>query len=273
MSHRPLELPEYDGLSCLQVGGWDRFSSLRDNVADNIADRNGTYSENTAFYWVWKNRPSAQVGFFHYRRFLIPPRSTPWFLDNTDRSYADLLPQGRGNYASGYIIKPERMYAHLADQNTSLNDGFSELLKTSDVILPKHNQLPETGFIGQYAACHPLYPFFDLLGLMAREDRSLAKRAYEFFAFHPRAYWNNLFVMPWDGFAAYCDFLFYHFFRLEQRLQLPDNPYQKRVYAFLSERLLNFWIYENSLRIAEVDWCMTEDIKNTRESHQCPGVK
>lgn len=46
-----------------------KIASLRDEVGENISDRNRRYSEMTAFYWMWKNDKVADyLGICHYRR-------------------------------------------------------------------------------------------------------------------------------------------------------------------------------------------------------------
>lgn len=65
----------------LQVGaanGKERIASLADDIDDNISNRNGTYSELTGLYWMWKNRIKCDsnyldnyYGLSHYRRRLM----------------------------------------------------------------------------------------------------------------------------------------------------------------------------------------------------------
>jgi len=45
-----------------------RITEITDATGDNISVRNRTYSEMTAFYWLWKNASADYLGLCHYRR-------------------------------------------------------------------------------------------------------------------------------------------------------------------------------------------------------------
>ena len=54
-------------------------------------------------------------------------------------------------------------------------------------------------------------------------------------------------------FDQYCIWLFDILFELEKYVNLNElNDYQKRLYGFLSERLLNIWVRENKVIIKNV---------------------
>lgn len=61
------------------------FGYLRDDVGDNISDRNIQYSELTGLYWAWKNASEDLIGLCHYRRYFSKSifKSTQ-IIDKTD---------------------------------------------------------------------------------------------------------------------------------------------------------------------------------------------
>ncbi len=276
VSHKPVPMPQSSSLQLIQVGdAATDFSALRDNKGDHIAEKNGTYSELTAFYYIWKNRPSDIVGFSHYRRFLLPPSLQQIAEVSADRPFLDCQTEGdgRGNYASSRVMERDAMIG-LFDHSGDVEEGFSKLLENHAIVLPKRNELPRGDMIYQFATSHPSSSIFALLQLLSERDHYLGKAAYEYFSNAGHAHWNNLFITKWSVFDRYCEFLFDTLFELESRLNLPICSYQRRVFAFLSERLLNFWIWFNELSIAEVDWCVAEEISEHQlETHHSDPAK
>ena len=51
-----------------------------------------------------------------------------------------------------------------------------------------------------------------------------------------------MFVMKKDLYQKYCEWLFSILFESEKFIKISDNKYQKRVFGFLSERLLNIFV-------------------------------
>ena len=85
-----------------------------------------------------------------------------------------------------------------------------------------------------------------------------------FFASNRVSQYNMLFCRQ-ALYDDYCAWLFPILFRLEDQVDLTNaNIYQKRLYGFLSERLLNVWILHNRLSSKYLPVVSTE---YTRKDH------
>lgn len=77
IGHKPFGIPKSDVLVPVIAGAKNKDLSkfadnkfLRDDIGENISDKNSFYSELTAQYYVMKNIDVDYYGFFHYRRYL-----------------------------------------------------------------------------------------------------------------------------------------------------------------------------------------------------------
>ncbi len=262
VTHKKIDFPNVPHLQLIQVGSQsENFADFRDDLGDNIAHKNSSYSELTAFYYVWKNLPSPFVGFCHYRRYLIPPLLSPWIRKTAIKPYG-----------SGFLVSDAELFNQLTELNHQYQSSFTQALDNYDILLPHPNPLPPGGFIRQYFAYHPSAPFWKMLSILSAIDNNLGVRAHQFFLQSRQAYWHNLFITRWEIFEQYCQFLFGILFKLEQEVKLSKSPYQQRVLAFLSERLFNFWIWDKKLKIATSDWCILASSIKVREAHQYSAV-
>lgn len=76
VAHKPFGMPEGEALVPIHVGR--AVSRLKDEMAgmigddtgENISEKNPSYCEMTAHYWIWKNvHDTKYVGVCHYRRY------------------------------------------------------------------------------------------------------------------------------------------------------------------------------------------------------------
>lgn len=70
--HKPANAYKNDIYCPIHVGATlsnFKMNMLRDDIGDNISQKNPTYCELTAQYWGWKNLDCEYIGLCHYRRY------------------------------------------------------------------------------------------------------------------------------------------------------------------------------------------------------------
>lgn len=179
---------------------------LRDNIGDNISHKNQSYCELTAIYWVWKNTQSEYVGFSHYRRFFKGTFNTPNSGNILSKVEADYL-------MSKYdvVVSKERNYVIENVRNHYKNSHYIQDLDAAKTVLEK------------------FYPDYI--------------EAFEKILDGTKISLYNMMIMKRDVFEKYCEWLFDVLFKLEPMVDISDRSnYQKRVFGFIAERLLNVWL-------------------------------
>lgn len=70
----------------------------------------------------------------------------------------------------------------------------------------------------------------------------------------------NMFVMKRPWFDAYCQWLFSILFELEKRLDISDyDAYNRRVFGFVGEQLIDCWLETNRLSYTEMPVAFMEN--------------
>ncbi|MBN6064965.1 DUF4422 domain-containing protein [Aggregatibacter actinomycetemcomitans] len=192
---------------------------LSDNTQDNISNKNQSYCELTALYWAWKNNFFADmeyVGLVHYRRY---------FAGN------ELLLKGK---------------------RIASSEELAILLKDVDCLVPrKRNYYIETVY-SHYQHAHYIEDLKAVGQILANKYPDYLT-SFERVMQGKTLYLYNMFVIKRELFESYCHWLFTILFELEATLDVSNyNPYQKRVYGFLAERLFNVWLLKNEVRLKEV---------------------
>ena len=188
---------------------------IGDDGGENISEKNRAYCELTCLYWAWKNLDAEAVGLCHYRRYFA------------GRRFGD---------------KWERL---LTSQQADA------LLQKAPMVLPvKRNYFIETGY-SQYAHAHHEE---DLIVTRA----VLEERCPEYVAAFDRTLKRttghrfNMFIMRRDILDRYCSWLFDVLFAVEARLDISAySDYDRRVFGFLGERLLDVWVETNKVPYVE----------------------
>ena len=242
-AHKKYWMPEDDIYLPLHVGaaGKDDLGYTRDDSGDNISCKNPNYCELTGLYWAWKNLDADYIGLCHYRRYF------GCFCTQNDS------PDIKRRKISG-------------------KKDYENILSRFDVILPRRILLGRHDTVeAQYRQNHyqkdlctvrqviqDLYPA-DVLAF----DRVMKKHGLHCY---------NMFVMRKANFDEYCQWLFSILFESEKRIDISEyDSYQKRVFGFLAERLLDVWLFNRDLKIKEVPVVCLEEQESASRAGQIRG--
>ena len=197
---------------------------------DNISEKNPYYNELTAMYWAWKNLrrlyPDVKyVGLFHYRRFLAFHERK--FLAET-------------------IAKPE-------SEILKYHINPSEIIgMVSSGIIPVVNKMVfPYSIMFQYAQCH----FSDDYKVLREIIRSKFPDYYDAFIrvmeHSSKLFARNIFIMKYDDFVQYCEWLFAVLDAVDEKIPYVHygSPHQRRVPAFMAERLFNVYAAQHKLKL------------------------
>lgn len=216
-AHKPYWMPTDACYLPVQVGasGRESIGFQRDDEGDNISAKNPNYCELTGLFWAWKNLEAGYLGLVHYRR----------------------------HFATGLGGKKTRVAT--CEQ---IMDG----LQKTGIVLPKvRNYYIETNYT-QYVHAHHKEDLAITRDIIAeREPRKVWKHD----EIMNRTYGHrfNMFAMRRDLADAWCEWLFGVLLELEARLDISNySPYDARVFGFVSERLLDYWVESNDLSYVEM---------------------
>lgn len=167
-----------------------------------------------------------------------------WIWKNRRETYKGLVHYRRFFVKRGHILS---------------QDDISTLLANSDIILPPAEYLRESAW--EEFSLHSGH----------EQDLVLLRRAVETVddAYLPafdkvmagnRLHLFNMLITREELFDAYCTWLFAVLFELEKYVDMSGyTAYEKRLYGFLSERLLNVWVAHNSLTVCTVKVLNTQN--------------
>lgn len=223
-AHKKYWMPEDSVYMPIHVGaeGKESIGYTPDNTGDHISAKNPNYCELTGIYWAWKNLRADYIGLCHYRRYFA-------YSEGCDASFE------------------ERKQLILGKED------YEELLQSCDVIVPVRLLLEEDRTVwNQYAKYHHLEDLRTLQQVI-REIQPAYADTFDMVMKRGDLYSLNMFVMKKEHFDQYCEWLFSVLFEVEKRVDISDyDTYQARIFGFMSERLLNVWLYNQKLRVKEV---------------------
>ena len=194
---------------------------------DNISSKNDRYSEMTVMYWAWKNLkklyPDVKyVGLFHYRRFFAF-RNIPFtrFINKTEsdiKSYRVNYQEVRRILESGRIILHQKSVFPVSIMTQYCLCYASEDYRTTKEVI-------RTKFPDYYD---------DFVTVMEHSNKGSL---------------YNMFVMKYEDFGKYCEWLFAVMSEVEQLVPYHEyNSQQKRCLGAITERLMDVYVRKNKLK-------------------------
>ncbi len=229
--HKPgwPDLP--DGYTPIQVGAalHEHFPQARawDDAGENISEKNANFCELTALWWMAHHAEGDILGLTHYRRFF---------------SFA---PCGNPLIEYYRMKKDDPRFRAMTRV-----DDVPSMLETHDILLP-YKRYFKQGLKGQYCLVHrpeDFAVFEDVFCKHHPHDRETFRRVMQ----GPQGYTYNMFVAKRGLACAYADWLFDILFDVAERIVPSDAPYQRRVFGFLSERLMPVFVETMHLRVKEL---------------------
>jgi hypothetical protein len=237
VTHKENPILSNDILIPIQVGNNTNIfpNVLRDNTLDNIADKNSNYCELTACYWIWKNETQADiVGICHYRRYL-----------NFYNPLYNLKPSAQKKINSTDFMKTKTFYS----DPKKLQNKIASILKNYDIILTRPYKFKSGSLTQHYCDDHRKEDWELTKNIIVNKypeyKESIIKYLDEGRLFHM----GNMMICSKEKFDTYLTWIFSILFELETRIEIPKDQYQARVFGFISERLINLYVYHNNFKI------------------------
>lgn len=237
--HKEAPVPAAPFVVPIQVGAAyssHRLPMLHDDDGENISLLNSFYSELTACYWIWKHGDRSRAdawGLCHYRRYFS--------LD-----MHKLLFKKRSRFY--YTLTRQHLDAVV---NEKLYKKLQQLLSENDVVVQRpsfaHKEGGKVYTIEEaYAALHFIEHWNTTLQIV-QEKYPLYASSIPGFNNETKMSFYNMMVARWAIWDDYLSWVFDILFEVQQRIAIPSDPYQGRIFGFLSERLLNLYIRHNHL--------------------------
>ena len=215
VTHKEVPAPAQKGYRLIQAGSFrGRLPDMiHDDQGENISRKNDFYCELTALYWIWKHVPDKYVGICHYRRLFSNRWSREGLLSREDAA---------------------------------------RLLRRYDIVLPQIAVLRQSVW-DEY--CEKDGFQSDLIALrevLGQRDPDYLTDFDRYFDGNLTCFLNMM-ICRRKLYDDYCGWVFPILEKMEKKIDMSVREgNQRRIYGYLSERLLNVWVRHNHLRAAHV---------------------
>ena len=213
----------------------------RDNTGDNITQKNSSFCELTASYWIDRNISNTDyVGICHYRRYFnffpSPFNLKPSRQKNVDSTAFKQTKTGKASAEK----TSDKIAGIMKDHDCIMLRAYDLEKGLSDLYHNEHGHR-ESDWKETLNIIEELYPEY-------RE--SIANYLDKGHKFHM----GNMMITTKQKWNDYHKWLFSILF------EVPADPVQGRVFGYISERIINLYVYHNKFRIKELGGYKINDI-------------
>ena len=215
-----------------------------DDTGENISNLNPNFCELTALYWMWKNSSADVIGLVHYRRYFI--NQSEFTQSNLTKKHAAYNMAEKVNFEPldpKMVSTLPKNTVILAQLETFPINNVSKYSFLNHLFFKRKNLFTVEA---QFCSCHHPDDWFFLKQLIAKRSpeylrafNTISKRKSGISPY-------NMFIMHKTLMDEYAEWLFdilLSFFY--QKDICHYDSYQKRLFGFLAERLLNVFIEKN----------------------------
>ena len=137
---------------------------------------------------------------------------------------------------------------------------MSEMLDGVDILLPRERRYYIETNYKQYVHAHHEVDLVETRRIIEERYPEYIV-AYDAVMKKTHGHRFNMFIMRKNLADSYCEWLFDILFELEKRLDISGySDYDKRLFGFVSERLLDVWIMKNGIPYKDIPYIYLEKI-------------
>lgn len=200
-----------------------------DDDGENISEKNGSFCELTGMYWAWKNLKGVDIiGLNHYRR------------------YFDF--HGRAGFGLPEVQIKSKDFESC---NFKIPQKVIDCIDEDSVIVAKPRSYPMDVFMN-YCCDHYSKDIKILRQIVEEMCETKYLKAFDEVMSSYRLIHYNMFLMHWNQYEKYCQWLFDILFVAEKRINISNyDVTQKRIYGYFAERLFNVYLSANKLNVKQ----------------------
>ena len=248
VTHKALPIINNELYKPIQVGCADSIPNIiRDNTGEEISSKNENFCELTASYWIYKNVEDCQfVGICHYRRFF-----------NFSPSFFNFSPSKKKKIAVK-DFKKTQTYKASAEKT---DKKISSILQNHDCIMIRAYDIKDGLSVSYYNSHgHRKSDWDTTIEIIKEFYPEYSNSVTRFLDNEGKFHIGNMMITTKEKWNNYHEWLFSILFELEKRIEIPTDSIQKRVFGYISERIINLYVYHNKFKIKELGGYKITDI-------------